>query len=161
MNRPVNRQPLAHVPAAAALIGGLAVLFAGGLSALGGLAGLDAAVVRSMADFLGQPDDRAFPHGLPGWGLWAGTAAAALSLAWALLSVPGTWRRAVLWSATLVVIAAWVPVLALAAHRPEVGAPLVAVVWVGLCVWFYASKHRLPCEEPEPEPRRNREHNNL
>jgi hypothetical protein len=157
MNRPVNILPLAHVPAAAALIGGLAVMFAGGLAALGGLSGLDAAVARGMAEALRQPPDAAFPHALPGWGLWAGTAGAALGLAWAMLSVPGAWRRVVLWASTLVVIAAWAPVLALAAHRPVIGAPLVAVAWVGLCVWFYAGKHRLPCEDPESAPRRHRE----
>ncbi len=159
MNRPVNRLPLAHVPAAAALIGGVALAFAAGLSALGVLDSLDGAVAREMAGALGQPAGTAFPNGLPGWGLWGGTAGMALGLAWVLLSVPGGWRRAVLWMSALVVTAAWAPVLALAAHRPTVGAPLVAVIWVGLCVWFYASKHRLPCEEPESNGREKRSPN--
>lgn len=156
MNRPINRQPEAHVPAAAALIGALAVLLAAGLTALGALTAVDTSVGSALAEAQRQPVGSAFPKSLPAWGLWSATTFFGVGLAWAMLSVPGVWRRVVLWICTLLVVVAWAPVLALAAHRPSVGAPLVAVLWVGVCVWFYASKHRLPCDGTEPPVRAKR-----
>lgn len=150
MNRPVHRPSEAHVPAAAALIGGLAVLLAAGLHALGMLARADAALAAAMLGALGQPAATGFPKDLPEWAVWTGTAAVAFGLALAMLTIPGGWRRIIVWISTLTLTAAWAPVLALAAHTPRLSGAVAAVLWAGVCAWFYARSHPLPCDRPPP-----------
>lgn len=154
MNRTISRRPVAHVPAAAALIGGLAVLLAAGLHALKVLARIDALVAARLSEALGQTTAAGFAKSLPEWLIWSGTVVIAFGLALAMLSAPGNWRRVVLWLTTLILVAAWAPVLALAAHVPTVSAPVIAVIWVGLCVWFHARTHILPADQPEAPPAR-------
>lgn len=156
MNRPVHRLPVAHVPTATALIGGLAVLLAGGLQWLGVLARADGVVAAVLREGMGQSGSGGGAKTLPEWIWWAGTVVVAFGLSVAMLSVPGTWRRLVLWLTTLVLVAGWAPVLALASREPRVSGPLVAVIWVGMCAWFYARTHILPCEPAKPAAVRGR-----
>jgi hypothetical protein len=137
-----------HVLTAAAFIGSLALVLAAGLGALGLTDQADAAIAGLLRQALQQ--NGAFPNAVPAWGLWLGTVLLAYGLALAMLGVPGTWRRLVLWLSTLGLVAAWAPVLALAAHAPAVAAPLIATAWSGACVLVYAHSHRLPCEEDAP-----------
>jgi hypothetical protein len=69
----------------------------------------------------------------------------------AILEVAGTWRRLILWFTTLILVAAWAPVLGLAAHVPAVSAPFIAVLWSGICALLYASQHRMAVDE-KPAP---------
>lgn len=139
-----------HVLVTAAFIGSLAVVLAAGLGALGLTERADAAIASVLGRFI-QPDGAAaFPKALPAWGLWLGTALIAYGLALVMLGVSGTWRRLVLWFTTLGLVAAWAPVLGLAAHAPEIAAPLVAAVWSGACALVYTHSHRMPCDEGPP-----------
>lgn len=134
-----------HVLTTAAFIGSLALVLAAGLGALGLTDQADAAVAGILRHALQQ--DGAFPKILPAWTLWLGTAMIAYGLALAMLGVPGTWRRLVLWLTTLGLVATWAPVLALAAHAPAIAAPLIAAVWSGACALVYVHSHRMPCDE--------------
>jgi hypothetical protein len=132
--------PTGHVLLPALAIGSLALLLAAGLSLLGILGPLNAALgerVMPGADF---------PKSLPVWLLWLATLGFAFGLSFALLNISGTWRRLVLWVTALVLIAGWAPVLGLAAHAPEIGAPWIAALWSGVCALVYAGNHRMACD---------------
>ena len=132
----------------AAFIGSLALVLAVGLAVLGLTDKMDLAI----AGFLGraiQPEG-VFPKVLPAWALWLATALLTYALAFAMLGVPGRWRRLVLWLTTLGIVVAWGPVLGLAAHSPQIAAPLIAALWSGTCVLVYTHSHRMPCDENEP-----------
>jgi lipoprotein signal peptidase len=135
--------PVGHVLLAAAVIGSLSLLLAVGLSLLGHLARLD----RVISTLMAQGKNAEFPKTLPEWALWLATVIFAFGLAFSILSVPGTWRRVVLWVTTLVLVAAWAPVLSLAAHSPQVTAPFIAAWWSGVCALVYAANHRMACDE--------------
>ena len=90
-----------------------------------------------------------FPKHLPGWSIWLMTAVFAFGLAYAMLNTPGTWRRVMLWITALTLVAAWAPVLSLAAHAPEITAAWVATLWSGVCALVYTTHHRMPCD-PSP-----------
>ncbi len=129
------------VPVAA--IGALSILLAVGLSALGILDRINLVISHLVSR--GNADE--FPKSLPEWSVWLATLAFAFGLSFAMLSVAGTWRRIVLWITSVVLVAAWAPVLSLAAHAPDIGAPFIATLWSGICALVYASKHRMPCDE--------------
>ncbi|MCX6873451.1 MAG: hypothetical protein NTW21_06535 [Verrucomicrobia bacterium] len=135
-----------HVLVTAAFIGSLALVLAAGLGALGLTAQADAAFAGALCRVLQQDGGTGFQKSLPAWGLWLGAALLAYGLALAMLSVPGTWRRLVLWLTTVLVLAAWAPVLALAAHAPELATPLIAALWSGACSLVYVRSHRMPCD---------------
>ena len=135
-------KPLRHALASAAFIGSLALALAAGLCALGLTNKADAAIASFLGRTLQADVAAAFPKVLPSWGLWLGTAVIAYGLALAMLGVAGTWRPLVLWITTLGLVAAWAPVLGLAARAPEIAAPLVAAVWSGACVLVYTHSHR-------------------
>lgn len=125
----------------------MSLLLAVGLqltSALGRLNGLVARLVSSGAA-------ETFPKQLPDWGIWLATLFAAFGMALAILLTAGLARRFLLWLTAVLLIAAWAPVLALAAHDPAIAAPWVATVWSGACSMFYASRHRMPCDEIPPD----------
>ena len=140
-----------HVLSTAAFIGSLALVLAAGLGALGLTDQADAALANLLGRALQQDATAGFPKTLAPWALWLGTAGVAYGLALAMLGVPGTWRRLVLWFTTLVLVAAWAPVLGLAAHAPEIAAPLIAALWSGACALVYGHSHRMPCDEPKTE----------
>lgn len=131
-----------------AVIGSLSVMLAVGLSALRIIERLDDLIA---ARFL-QKGASAFPQSLPESLVWLAALVLAFALSYAVLSVAGTWRRVVLWVSTAVLVAVWAPVLSLAAHAPDVAAPLIVVIWSGVCSIVYARNHRMPCDEASHPP---------
>jgi hypothetical protein len=63
-----------------------------------------------------------------------------------MLSCPGAWRRLIVWLSSLLLMLAWMPVLALAAWKFFPMIPLIAGVWSGMCAMIFAHRHSLPCE---------------
>lgn len=143
MGKPSHPRPEGHVLVPAAVIGSLSILLAVGLSALRILDRADLAV----GSLISQGKPAGFPKALPEWAVWLAVVWFAFGLAFAILSVAGTWRRVVLWITTAFLVAAWAPVLALAARAPDIAAPLIAVIWSGVCALVYAGSHRMPCDE--------------
>lgn len=141
-----NPQPAGHVLVPAATIGALSMLLVVGLHALGLLARVNDAVFRWAAASMGG----SFPRSLPLWLVGSVTLALALGLSFSMLTVPGTWRRIVLWVTTLVLVSGWAPVLGLAAHAPDIAAPWIATAWSGICALVYASNHSMACDLPQP-----------
>lgn len=143
------RQSQGQVLITAAFIGSLALVLAAGLAALGLTERADALIAGLLGHALQNDRLAGFPKALPELGRWCGTALIGYGLALAMLGVPGTWRRIVLWLTTLVLVAAWAPVLALAAHAPEIATPLVVALWSGGCCLVYVRSHRMPCDEEQ------------
>lgn len=143
MSKPSHLRPAGHVPGPAAAIALLSILLAAGLNALGILDRVNLVIAEVGSQ--GRAAD--FPKSLPGWAPWLAAVLVGSGLAWAILGVPGTWRRLVLWITAVVVVAAWAPVLSLAAHAPDIAAPLIAAVWAGVCAVVYAGNHRMACDE--------------
>lgn len=83
---------------------------------------------------------------LGGGAIWMGAALLAVLLTAAIFHVRGTGRRVFLWLLTFVVTLAWAPVLVMAAFSPGIAAPLVVVIWAGICAIFYTSNHDLPVD---------------
>ncbi len=121
----------------------MSLILAAGLELTGGLARLNDLAARLVAT--DGPDS--FPKRLPEWCEWLAAVAAAFGIAVALLQTAGGARRILLWLTAVLLVTAWAPVLGLAARYPAVAAPWVAVVWSGACTVFYASRHRMPCDE--------------
>ncbi len=132
------------VPASA--IGSLSILLCAGLSMLGMLGRFDTMVARIVT----QGRVAGFPKALPEWAVWLATVAFAFGMSFSILSVPGTWRRFVLWITAMVLVAGWAPVLCLSARAPDIGAPWIAVLWSGVCALVYAGNHRMPADEISP-----------
>ena len=123
-------------------IGALSILLAAGL----GLLGVLERVNHVIGGMVSKGGVSHFPKTLPGWAPWLATVFFGFGLSFAILSVGGTWRRLVLWITALVLVAAWGPVLALAAYAPDIAAPLIAVLWSGVCALIYARNHRMSCD---------------
>jgi hypothetical protein len=138
-------RPIGHVVVPAAAIGGLSVILVVGLQILRVIDRLNSAIARLVS-----PSHGSFPKHLPDWCVWLATAVFALALANAILSTPGPWKRLILWVSATVIVAAWAPVLSLAAHAPEIGAPWIATLWSGVCAIVYSANHRMPCDETPP-----------
>ena len=138
-----HAQPAGHVWQAAATIGTMSLMLAVGLELTGGLARLNELAAR----FVAVGGIESFPKRLPDWSIWLVAVLAAFGVAAALLLTAGGGRRILLWCTAVLLMAAWAPILGLAAHFPAVAAPWVAVVWSGACVLFYASRHTMPCDE--------------
>lgn len=143
MGETSHPRPEGHVLVPAAVIGSLSILLAVGLSVLRILDRVDLAIGKWMSQ--GKP--ASFPKALPEWAVWLAVVLFAFGLAFAILSVAGTWRRVVLWITTAVLVAAWAPVLALAARAPDIAAPFIAVIWSGVCALVYAGNHQMACDE--------------
>ena len=132
-------RPAGHVRVAATAIGSLSILLAVGLGLLGILARVNGLIAKGLLA-------GTFPKALHGWLVWMAAVIFAFGLPLAILSVPGTWRRLVLWITAVVVVAGWAPVLSLAAHAPEIAAPFIATVWSGVCALVYTANHRMACD---------------
>lgn len=141
--------PVGHVLVPAAAIGLLSIVLVAGLSLLGILGRVNLVIAKMVSQ--GKLDD--FPRSLPEWSVWLAAVVMALALAFAILSVPGTWRRLVLWITAVVLVAGWAPVLSLAAHAPNVGGPFIAVLWAGVCAVVYAGNHRMPVDGAPADPK--------
>ena len=134
-------RPPGHVRLPAAAIGSLSIVLAIGLQSLGILSRLNGGIARNLSD------GHDLPKSLPAWSVWLVAMFFAFGIPFAILSVPGTWRRVVLWVTALVLIGGWAPVLALAAREPEIGAVIVAAAWSGVCALVYANRHRMACDD--------------
>ncbi len=143
MVKTAHPRPDGHVLVPGSIIGSLSILLVVGLSALRILDRADMAIAKWMS--LGNP--AGFPNALPEWPVWLAVVLLAFGLAFAILSVAGTWRRVVLWITSAALVAAWAPVLALAARAPDIGAPLIAAIWSGVCALVYAGNHQMACDE--------------
>jgi hypothetical protein len=141
-SRPPGPRPPGQLGLAVAAIGGLSMALAAGLGLLGVLARADAWIAATVS----RGGAEGFPNPLPGWLPWLAALLLAPGLAVAVLCCPGWWRRWILVCTALVVLAAWAPVLSLAAHEPRIAAPWVAAFWASVCAMIYAAKHRMPCD---------------
>ena len=137
------KQPVGHVLVPAAAIGGLSVVLAAGLELLGILTRTN----TNIAQIVSRDGVEKFPNHLPEWSIWLAAGLLAYGLAAAILATPGTWRRVILWITAGVLVAAWAPVLSLAAHAPDISAPWIATIWAGVCGIVYSSNHRMPADE--------------
>lgn len=143
-DKPIPIRAPGQVLVPAATIGGLSLILAGGLELLGVLDRLNAGIARLVA-----ADGAAnFPKQVPAWCLWLAAGLCACGLASAILGTSGHGRRAILWITAVVLVAAWAPVLSLAAHAPDIAAPCIATLWAGICAVVYAANHRMACDEP-------------
>jgi len=134
-----------HIGLAVFSAGVMALALAAGLSFLGLMGKVDGLLESLLA-----PQGMAAPaKSLGPIALWGGSALLAFLLPAVILNVPGLWRRMVVWSLTFALTLAWGPVLLLAAHKPEIGVALVAVLWSGFCAMFYTTNHVLPVDKPQ------------
>ena len=132
-----------HVLGPVITIGSLSMILASGLEMLGFLNRANTEIARLVA----RNGAENFPNHLPAWCIWLAAAGFAFGLATAVLGTPGHGRRAVLWISTLVLVAAWAPVLSLAAHAPEIAAPWITTLWSGICGLIYAANHHMACDD--------------
>lgn len=139
-------RPDGHVTVPAAAIGGLSIVLAAGLGALGALERVNGAI----AGLVSRGGAEKFPKQLSDGWIWLATVVFAFGLAFAMLGTPGQWRRVVLWLTAVVLVAAWAPVLSLASHAPEIAAPWIATVWSGVCSLVYAANHRMVVDPKSP-----------
>jgi multisubunit Na+/H+ antiporter MnhG subunit len=142
-----NALPTGHVLVPAAAIGSLSILLGAGLALFGALGRFNLTVARMVT----QGKTVVFPKVLPTAAVWLVAVVLAFALSFAILSVPGTWRRVVLWITALVLVAGWAPVLVLAARAPDIGAPFIAVLWSGVCALVYAQGHRMQADGISPK----------
>ncbi|MFM2197214.1 MAG: hypothetical protein RLZZ505_646 [Verrucomicrobiota bacterium] len=143
--RQTNDHP--HIGLAVFSAGAMALALAAGLTFLGLMGKVDA-LMESMFSLKGMASA---PNSLSDFLLWGGSALLAFLLPAVILNVPGLWRRLVIWSLTFALTFAWGPVLLLAAHKPQIGVALVAVLWSGFCAMVYTTNHVLPVDKPHPK----------
>lgn len=133
-----------HIGLAVLSAGVMALALSAGLSFLGLIGEVD-----GFLESVFSPKGMASPPNTLGHiEIWGGSALLAFLLPAVILNVPGLWRRLVVFCLTFALTAAWGPVLLLAAHKPEIGVALVAVLWSGFCAMFYTTNHVLPVEKP-------------
>ena len=126
-------------------IGGMSLVLAVAVQLMGFTRRIDATLAGWMTGtgLEGQPRE------LPAMWPWAWTVLLVFGLAAGMLAARRDWRRTVLWISVLVLTLGWVPVLALAAYKPSVTMPLVALLWCGLWTTIYAKRHQQPGEAAE------------
>ena len=148
MSGKANANDHPHLGIAVLSAGAMALGLAGGLQFLGLMARLD--------DYFGRlfsPKGMdAPPIALDPAALWLASAVLAFALPAMILNVPGLWRRLVIWSGTVALTISWGPVMILAAHKPQIGVALVAVLWSGFCAMFFTTNHVLPVDSEEANP---------
>jgi hypothetical protein len=127
----------------AAAISGLSLALAVGLELAGVLANLNVGISRIVS----RGGAENFPKQLPGWCPWLVAALLSFALALGILGSPGPVRRVILWLSAVVLMAAWAPVLSLAAHAPEIAGPWIATLWSGVCALVYSARHRMPVDQ--------------
>ena len=133
-----------HIGLAVFSVGVMAIALSAGLSFLGLMEKVDG----FLESLLAQQGMAAPAKSLGSIALWGGSALLAFLLPAVILNVPGLWRRLVVWGLTFALTFAWGPVLLLAAHKPEIGVALIAVLWSGFCAMFYTTNHVLPADKP-------------
>ena len=132
----------------AAVVAALAVGLAFGMDALGVLAAFDDAVLGMFRGLGGEGGWRLFPQAAS----WPLLGLVCFGLAFAMIESPGGWRRLVLWVSCGGVIAAAVPLAALASRWLGPGGPMVAWLWTGVCGMIYAHRHEPAPVEPRSRP---------
>jgi hypothetical protein len=148
VNRSQDAHPAGHVILPAAAFGGLSMVLAVGLELLGVLMRMNVLIARLVS----RDGAETFPKTLPDWWIWLAATIFAFGIAAAILGTPGQLRRGLLWLSAIILVAAWAPVLSLAARSPEIAAPLVATVWSGICALVYASRHDMSADHPGGGP---------
>lgn len=136
-----------HIGLAVFSAGAMALALAAGLRFLGLMGKMDG-FLETLFSSTGMPPQ---PNSLSDFQLWGGSTLLAFLLPAVILNVPGLWRRLVVWSLTFALTFAWGPVLLLAAHKPQIGVALVAVLWSGFCAMVYTTNHVLPVDKPQPK----------
>ena len=121
----------------------MGIALAAGFEVLGLLRLIDHAAAAQVAS--GDVSDLA-PAVSPGF-LWSATVVLAFAIACVILTVPQTWRRVVVWVSTMVAIAGWLPVAAIAHQHASIAAPLTATAWSGLGALIYAARHRMKVDD--------------
>jgi hypothetical protein len=137
-------KPPAHPGAALLAIGGMSLVLAVALEVMGFSRKLDAMVSGWISGSGLGGEFRQLPSYTP-W-LWA--VPLVFGLAAGMLGSRKNWRRVVLWTTTIVLTVAWIPILALAGYRATVAMPVVALIWCGLWSMIYATRHQEPGDEP-------------
>lgn len=123
-------RPTIPVAGPALLCAGLTLVLLVVLRQSGMVEAMDRELVRVFAGHLGETPVQHLPVAMT----WSAAALVALLLPLALFSCPHAWQRCLLWLSSVVVLAAWAPVLALAAHHPGVSLPVLAALLSGLLV---------------------------
>lgn len=116
-----------------------------GLELLGLLARMNAGI----ASLVSRGGVETFPEALPDWCVWLSATVFAFGTAAAILGTPGPLRRGLFWLTAVLLVAAWAPVLSLAARAPDIAAVCVATIWSGICALVYASRHDMAADHPE------------
>ena len=124
----------------------MSLVLAAGLDLLGVLTQVNAGIARIVS----RGGAEMFPKQVPAWCLWLAAALFSFALAAAILGTPGPIRRVILWLSAVILMAAWAPVLSLAAHVPEIAGPWIATVWSGVCALVYSSLHRMSADDVSP-----------
>jgi hypothetical protein len=125
---------------AALAITAMALMVAGAVDLLGPLRQIDGAVARWL-EGLGLGGE--LPPVSMRW-VWAWTVPVTFGVAWAVLHVGRPWQRWVLVITTVVLTAAWLPVLVLMDRSAPVGVPGIALFWVAVGSLVYAARHADP-----------------
>lgn len=131
------KQTEGHVLVPLLAIGAMAMVLAAGFGFTGLTERADGWIAKTLSPSGGEMG------GIPVWAVWVAAAVGAFGLPAAILTVPGSWRRIVLLVSAVVVMAAWAPVLVVAAREPVVAVPLLATFWAGLCAYVYAQRHHM------------------
>lgn len=126
-------------------IGGMSLVVGLVVQLLGFARRLDGLIGGWMQGSGLEGEFRTLPPLLP----WVWTVLIVFGLTAAILGSRRNWRRSVLWVSAIVLTLGWIPVLALAAYRPAVAMPLIALIWCGLWAMIYATRHQEPGDEPE------------
>lgn len=136
-------KPPAHPGAALLAIAGMSLVVALALEIMGFSRRFDAVVSQWIS---GSGLGGEFRQ-LPSYAAWLWAVPLVFGLAAGMLGSRENWRRAVLWSTTLALTMAWIPVLALAGYKATVTMPLGALVWCGLWSMIYATRHQEPGDQ--------------
>lgn len=131
-----------HIGLAVLSAGAMALALSGGLQFLGLMGRLD----EMFASVFSPPGLNKPALALGPAVIWLSGAALAFALPAVILNIPGAWRRLVVWGGAVALTVSWGPVLVLAAHKPQIGVALVAVLWSGVCAMFYTTNHVLPAD---------------
>jgi len=92
---------------------------------------------RWLGQWLGALMGEEFVQALPDAVGWLIASVVAFGLPALILSCRHSWQRLTVWIASMVVLALWAPVLALAAHRPEISMAWLAAAVVGPLVTLH------------------------
>ncbi len=131
--------------AAICAIAAMALLLTLGLALTGISGNLDSLLLRLfLPDGLDRPTGDIGPILL-----WVIAAGVAFILPTLLLYLQVSWQRVSIFVATLVLTILWVPVLILAAMKPEMSIIIATVTWSGCCAIFYAGSQLDVSEHPE------------